>query len=627
MRAVSPRSTLLASLLLLLASAGPATAFRSEDPFFGEALFHAYQGHFFEALERLDAEIAQHHGVDEPELDALHAVIDHAEFSVGDFELHYRMHHRAGRAIRAVLEADVPDAVRNEAAYRLARIHFHKDQPAEALAVLDDIRGDVPAELRDDIGFLRANVLMALDRPSEAVEVLQGLPASEDLAGFAAYNHAIALLREDRFEDAIRQLDTAGKIRARSDESRAIRDKANLVLGTLLLEATEFGLAQRSLDRVRIEGPFSNRALLGAGWADASADNYERAVVPWNLLVERDATDASVQEAMLSLPYAYSQLGVHGRSAVLYERAVRTYSDELAKVDASIQSIREGEFLEALVREEIRRDTDWVVRLRGLPDAPETFYLISLMASHDFQTSLQNYLDLEDLRRKLSAWRRTLAAFEDVTRLRRAYYEPLIPEIDDRFRRLDSRLRLRLEQRRSLDQRLQSMLTAPRPDLLATADEQALEARLDRLDELLAAAAGPEGEALRARLGRLRGRLHWDLTTGYHERLTDTHAHLRALTRDVERMQVGYDRFVRTRQAALHSYEGYQRSIESLRGRIGRAVERVDALMKRQGHLLESVAVRELVGRREKLLAYQNKARFAFADSYDRAVKAQAEAR
>ena len=28
--------------------------------------------------------------------------------------------------------------------------------------------------------------------------------------------------------------------------------------------------------------------------------------------------------------------------------------------------------------------------LRSLPDAPETYYLMELMASHDFQTALQN---------------------------------------------------------------------------------------------------------------------------------------------------------------------------------------------------------------------------------------------
>jgi chromosome segregation ATPase len=409
----------------------------------------------------------------------------------------------------------------------------------------------------------------------------------------------------------------------RDPATLAIRDKSNLVLGTLLFESSAFGPAQQSLDRVRLEGPFSNQALLRAGWADASAERFARALVPWSILAEREATDAAVQEALLALPYAYSKLEVHGRAALLYGRAVETFGHELEKLDASIRSIREGEFLKALVREEIRQNKDWVVRLRSLPAAPETFYLMALMASHDFQTALQNYLDLEDMRKKLVAWQGSLTAFEDLIRLRRAYYEPLLPEIDRRFRKLDARMRLRLEQREHLDRRLRHLLVAPRPEYLATADEQATGAQLERLLAGIEGASGPEAEALRQRVLRLRGALTWTLETEYHQRLTDAHAHLRELNQDVDALTAQYDAFVRTRQAATHSYVGYEVPIHGLRGRIGAALERLDGLMARQGHLLEAVASDELEVRRARLQVYLNQARFAFADSYDRAAKAQ----
>jgi len=45
--------------------------------------------------------------------------------------------------------------------------------------------------------------------------------------------------------------------------------------------------------------------------------------------------------------------------------------------------------------------------------------------------------------------------------------------------------------------------------------------------------------------------------------------------------------------------------------------------MARQGHMLETVAINELKIRRDRLEVYQNQARYAFADSYDRAAKAQ----
>lgn len=615
----------IAVALAAMLFAGSAWGREPSDPYFGEALYHAYQAHYFEALERLDTELGQHYDLDEPELDSLHPYIDHAEFSVGDFELHYRMHHRAGRAIRAVLEGDVEESVRNEAAFRLARIHFQKDQPEEALRALDGIQGRVPESIRDDVAFLRANVYLSTGRAEAAAELLRGLQDSDSLRGFSQYNLGIALLQEGHAQEAIRQLDRAGRVTAEDPATLAIRDKSNLVLGTLLFEASQFGPSQRSLDRVRLEGPFSNQALLRAGWADLSAERYERALVPWNILAAREATDPAVQEAMLALPYAYSKLDVHGRAAVLYEQAVRSFGDELAKVDASILSIREGEFLEALVREEIRQNKDWVIRLRSLPDAPETFYLISLMASHDFQTGLQNYLDLEDLRKKLGAWQRSFDSYEDIIRLRRSYYEPLLPDIDRRFRKLDAQIRLRLEQRKHIEDRLQHMLIAPRPDYLATADEQRWASRLDRLEAALAKAGRSQDAETRIRIRHLRGALTWRLETRYHERLTQAHAHLRDLNRDVEALTARYESFVRTRQAATHSYVGYEIPIKGLRSQVARALERVQLLMARQGHMLETVAIAELVQRRDRLESYQNQARFAFADSYDRAAKAQAQ--
>jgi len=614
----------LLSAVVALPLAESAAAMELKDLYFGEALYHAYQEHYFEALQRLDSEIAQHYGVDEPQLDSLHHHIDHAEFSVGDFELHYRMHHRAGRAIKAVLEGDVEEPVRNEAAFRLARIHFQKGRPDDALHALDGIDGRVPSDIRDDVEFLRANIYLATGRASDAVDVLRRLQGADELRGFSAYNLGIALLQDGRELEAIRELDRAGHVAGGERATLAIRDKSNLVLGTLLFESAEFGLAQRSLDRVRLAGPFSNQALLRSGWADASAERFERALVPWNILVEREATDAAVQEAMLALPYAYSKLDVHGRAALLYGRAVESFGGELVKVGASIRSIENGEFLEALVREEIRQDKDWVIRLRRLPDAPETFYLMALMASHDFQTALQNYLDLEDLRKKLVAWQKSFDSFEDIIRLRRQYYEPLLPEIDTRFRKLDAQIRLRLEQRNGLEARLEHMLIAPRPDHLATAEEQHLAVHIERLGAGLPSSGDPETEALRLRLDRLKGVLIWSLETRYHERLTEAHRHLRELNERVDALTAQYEAFVRTRQAATHSYVGYEIPINGLRGRVVEALERLGVLMARQGHMLETVAIDELVARRARLEAYQNQARFAFADSYDRAAKAQA---
>src|SRR5216683_6444252 len=293
---------LIGLCLILGLAAQPALGDDVRDLFFGEALYHAYQGQYFEAIQRLDTELAQYHRLDEPVLDTLHYHVNEAEFSVGDFELDYRMHYRAGRAIKRVLEGAVDDAVRSEAAFRLARIHFQKDQLEDALQALGRIQGTVPAKIKDDVEFLRANIYMATGRPTDAIEVLNHLQNDPSLAGFVSYNLGIALLQAGKKQEAIEQVDKAGLLPGNDPASLAIRDKSNLVLGSLLFES----------------------------------GNFDRALVPWNLLATREPTDVAVQEAMLAVPHTYADLKLYGRAAVTYGRALEQYSNQIEKLDASI---------------------------------------------------------------------------------------------------------------------------------------------------------------------------------------------------------------------------------------------------------------------------------------------------
>lgn len=613
-------------LLLACLAASPCRGDELKDLYFGEALYYAHQGHFFEALEHLDSEVKQHQDLDEPELGSLHYHINDAEFSLGDFELRYRMHHRAGRAIRAVLEGSVEEVVRNDAAFRLARIHFQKNQLDDALRALDRIDGKIPARIRDDIEFLRANVYLAQERPVDAIGILKGLQGSDSFGAFAAYNLGIALLQDGQQQAAFEQLDRAGLWDTSVADELAIRDKSNLVLGTILLEAGEYERAKPLLNRVRLDGPFSNQALLSSGWANASTENYKRAVVPWSILAKREVTDSATHEAMLALPYAFGKLDVHGRAATNYDRALTSFGVEVEKLNASIDSIREGRFLVALIREEIRQNEDWVIRLRSLPEAPETYYLMELLASHDFQTGLQNYLDLADLRRKLVAWQTSFDSFDDIVDIRRGHYELLLPEVDEEFRQLDSRLTLRKEQHKLLVKRKNDLLTTPRPEFLATREEQAMLRRIETFESQLHDSEESRDAALKVRIKRLKGTLIWTLETEYHERLTRFDANLGNLNAAMAIMQAQYDQYVRVRQAATHSYEGYQNPIARLRAEVATSIRTVDSLMTQQGRMLEVTAIDELVARRGRLENYRDKARFALADSYDRASQAQASA-
>ena len=191
-------------------SAG-ASSGNLQDLYFGEALYSAQQKEYFDAISRLDTELAQYYGLDEPNLNSLYHHIDSAEFSVGDFELYYRMHTRAGRAIKAVIEGNVDESVRNEAIYRLAKIYYQKQQPLNALHTIERLKGVVPEDLRYAEPYLRAQIYMANGKFTDAIKLLKDIEGADSLKGFSGYNLGVALFQSGNEEDGIAQLDKVGQ--------------------------------------------------------------------------------------------------------------------------------------------------------------------------------------------------------------------------------------------------------------------------------------------------------------------------------------------------------------------------------------------------------------------------------
>ena len=129
------------------------------------------------------------------------------------------------------------------------------------------------------------------------------------------------------------------------------------------------------------------------------------------------------------------------------------------------------------------------------------------------------------------------------------------------------------------------------------------------------------------RVARLQGLITWNVKTRYHERLTQFYEHLEDAQQAIDSLTAQYQAYIRVRQAATHSYEGYEVTIKRQRRRVQDAIAQVDLLMSRQGRLLEQVAIRELENRARRLDGYQVSARYALADSYDRATQAQSRLR
>src|SRR4029434_9321449 len=121
---------------------------------------------------------------------------------------------------------------------------------------------------------------------------------SDAWSAYARFNIGVALWRTERLDDAAKLLDAVGQIEAPTEELAALRDKANLALGYAWLKAGRANDAKTVLQRVRLEGPQSNKALLGAGWADSTEKRYTKALAPWLGAGRPEQVDAAVAGAV-----------------------------------------------------------------------------------------------------------------------------------------------------------------------------------------------------------------------------------------------------------------------------------------------------------------------------------------
>jgi len=279
------------------------------------------------------------------------------------------------------------------------------------------VQGRLTPDLEAERLHMLSNILMRQQRFDEAIALLnswKGRKDQSDWLAYAQYNLGVALVRKGLVSEADPFLTSVGTIESGRRELRSLKDRANLALGYAYLQANQPALAKPVLERVRLDGPFSNKALLGVGWADAAEGQFQAALTPWMELRDRNLLDSAVQEAYLAIPYAFAKLNANAQAAENYELAIHSFDTETVNLDASIAEINDGTMLDKLLVRDQRDQYGWFWQLRDIPNAPQSRYLYHLLAGHDFQEGLKNYRDLAFLGGTLARWQDSIIAFDDM---------------------------------------------------------------------------------------------------------------------------------------------------------------------------------------------------------------------
>ena len=581
-----------------------------EDPHYGDTLFHFYKGRFFTAVTGLM--VSQHF-----ERVPKHA--DEAEVLRGGLLLSYGLHREAGEIFAKLIEKGSSPAVRDRAWYYLAKIRYQRGFLPEAEQAVDQVEKYLPPELEEERGLLKANLLMARGDYATAVTVLESMAKGVGKVGaYARFNLGVALVKNGDVDAGSKLLDEIGRAPAENEEYRSLRDKANVALGFAALQAERPEDARRALERVRLQGLQSNKALLGFGWAAAALKDPKLALVPWTELAERDSSDSAVLEARIAVPYAFAELGAYGQALDRYKDAIGAFDKEGGSLNESIGAIRAGKLLAGLLERNPGEEMGWFWKIDELPEMPHANHLTQVLAQHEFQEGFKNYRDLRFLTRNLEYWKDSLGVFDDMLTNRRQAYAERLPKIISQANASG----LAAMQQRGEAVIKEVARVATESDSAALADAQQRDF-MQRIASARATAALPSAEvdapSVQERLRRASGALTWQMAQQYPARLWDATKATAVIQTQLAEAAQHDAALVQAQRDEPARFERFAVRIRELDVRIQALIPRVAALSRDQEQAVQGLAVAELERQKERLAVYATQARFAVAQIYDRA--------
>ena len=580
-----------------------------KDLHYGDVLFYFYQDDYFDSITRLLAA---------RQLDRIPHTQGEAELLLGGLYLSLGEHVEAGRIFEALLNQNTSEAVRNKAWFYLGKVWYQRGYLGESERALRQVSDKIDPRISAERYMLLAQLMMRQNRYDDAITALRSWHGAPDWTAYAQFNLGVALVRRERLADAIPYLDRVGRIETRSEELLSLKDKANLALGFALLQAQRAAEAKPILQRVRLEGPYSSKALLGVGWADAGVGEFKRALVPWLTLRKRNLLDSAVQESFLTVPYAYNQLSATGQAAEYYNSAIESFDAEMKRIDDSIEQIRGGHLLDRLLDDDKKDTLTWYWQLTTLPNAPESRYLYQLLASNEFQEGLKNYRELNYMSRNLDNWREAVSAYDDMLDTRREAYNRLAPKADAVMSATD--LAGLTQKRVDFESRLNEIEKSKDVAALGTPEEQRTWVRLRRVEDYLAAHPDdPDLAEMREKERLMKGVVYWRLSGSFKARLWNARRSVKELEAELKETQKRAV-LVRQARAGMPTNTGvYAGRVGAIRARMDQLQQRLADVSAEQNRFLQALAIRELEGQKLRISTYQIQARYELAAIYDRA--------
>lgn len=530
---------------------------------------------------------------------------DYADVILGNLYTNYGLFDSAEKIFAGLTKRDILAKTRNETWFRTAQLQYNQGRHDEAARILENQISGLPPAIEKERVVMLGNIYIERGEYQKAADLLANVKADDVLGAYAIYNAGVAFIRAGEQERGLPLLKRVRDLPPGDEETNALKDRAALAIGFTWLQKNNNDFARESLLTIRMDGPFTNQAMLGLGYANYQRGDFKKALPLWLELLQRNTSDTTVQEALMLAPRAYEELKALPQALFGYRYAADTLRGELKKVERTIIRVRENDWLDSLTPETNKNNAvlaaDPLAPVTNYTPAniPEAPYLYSLFASNVFSEDYKLYLDLKRTEKLVDYWRDQVPVYQNLLTEHRSRLAPLRPKIDE----ISARRARDIETLRTRIDPLQARIeTAIRNNDL---EQTATIAQLDQLDraraieaQLARGAATPQNAAQRERLRHVKGLIIWDIA------VTATAQQQQAL-KDIEILRSDLD------MAQLH-IEALQKLRSDIDYRMGPEYDRKLAIYAQRLQMVKEDVATRLT---KQTVALQNQALLVLAEN------------
>lgn len=562
------------------------------------ALYQHRLGHYDQAHSRLMLAAQQDAGAQPLHRQALLAQI---YVDSGQYQ-------RAREAFESLAIDAVPEAVRNDVYYALARLYFAGQQCRDVQAVLDKTRklqGQMDAHAR----FMLASCMVRDDYSAsqglEAEKILRdGLGRQAEGASlvwfaYAYFNLAVAVANAGDLEQANNWFSEALKYTGDDDEGRALYERIMLSRASVNYAQNRFDYAVNAYRQLPLDSLWQDEALLGYGWAAFRNYQSDVALESWRQLVNLPYKSMSVYQGYLAIPYALEKASALLQALEAYQYAIEQYTVVTDEIDA---------FSARLDLQKINDHAVHYYQNQGKFVEPLHPLLAATYVQEDFRALVEQI-------GYTSGEKEQLADYRDLLDMLSRYIRQHDAEAAGRQQWREQAERTLVQQIAEVNEQLDGLLENVMQAELAKENAPAAIAadyrRYQGLRRQLAGADGARAGRLRERLERLRGVLLM--------RLMDSGQpleNMQVLINLVSHYQLQLVRLHEYRQLTGQTFARLvdQSDFDALRSKIADAEKRADSvLLALQQQLLQRTRT-ALAEQRQLIEDYKNQARIANAN-------------